>query len=78
VKRVQIVGPGCARCEALARNAEAAACELGIDYKLTKVTDYPTMVELGVMMTPAIVIDKEVKASGRVLSVEEIKKILRD
>jgi len=78
MKKIQIVGPGCARCEALARNAETAACELGIEYQLTKVTDIRKMADLGVMATPALIVDGAVKASGKVLSVEEIKKIVRD
>lgn len=76
MKRVQILGTGCPKCKKLAQNAEAAAKELGIEYQLEKVTDIKEIMEFGVMMTPALVVDGEVKAVGKVPAVGEIKGLL--
>lgn len=76
MKKVQILGTGCPKCKRLAENAEAAAKELGIEYQLEKVTDIKGIMEFGVMMTPALVVDGEVKAVGKVPAVEEIKGML--
>ena len=76
MKEVQILGTGCPKCKKLAENAEAAAKELGIEYQLEKVTDIKGIMEFGVMMTPALVVDGEVKAVGKVPAVEEIKGML--
>jgi len=73
---MQILGAGCPKCRKLAENAETAAKMLGIDYKIEKVTEIDRILEFGVMMTPALVVDGEVKVSGRVPSPEEIAKIL--
>lgn len=73
MKRIQILGTGCPNCRQLAENAEAAAGELGIEYKLEKVTDLNEIMKFGVMMTPGIVVDGEVKASGKVVGPAEIK-----
>ncbi|MDY6913300.1 MAG: thioredoxin family protein [Planctomycetota bacterium] len=74
--KIQILGTGCPKCEKLAANAEAAAKTAGIDYELVKVTDINEITAFGVMMTPALAIDGEVKLSGRVPSSSEIVKIL--
>ena len=74
--KIQILGKGCASCEKLAENAEAAARELGIDYQLEKVTDLKEIMSHGVMLTPGLVVDGEVKSIGKVLSSEEIKELL--
>lgn len=76
MKKIQILGPGCAKCLKLAQNVETAAKELGIEYELTKVTDIREIMSFKVMMTPALVADGEVKLTGTASSVEEIKKIL--
>jgi small redox-active disulfide protein 2 len=77
MKKIQILGMGCPKCKMLTANAEQAAKELGIEYELEKVTDLNQIMGFGVMMTPAIVIDNEVKASGKILSVAEIKNYLK-
>lgn len=77
MKRIQILGPGCAKCQKLAQNAEAAAKALGVEYVLEKVTDINRIVGMGVMMTPALVVDGAVKVSGRVPDVEQIKSYLQ-
>jgi small redox-active disulfide protein 2 len=76
MKRIEILGPGCPKCKEMAENADAAAKALGIDYELVKVTDLGVMMGYRVMATPAIVVDGEVKSSGKLLSPEEIKKHL--
>ena len=73
---IQILGTGCAKCKKLAEVAETAAQELNGDYMLEKVTDITKIIELGVMTTPALLVDGKLKISGRVPSVEEVKKIL--
>jgi small redox-active disulfide protein 2 len=74
--RIQILGTGCPKCKKLAENAESAAKDLGIEYELEKVTQINDIMAMGVMMTPALVIDGEVKVTGRVLSSEDIKAML--
>ncbi len=76
MKKIQILGTGCPRCKKLAENAEAAAKAAGIEYELEKVTDMDMIVQMGVMMTPALAVDGEVKAAGRVPDVDAIKEML--
>jgi len=73
MKRIQILGSGCAKCAKLAENAELAAKEAGIEYTLEKVTEINRIIGFGVMMTPALVVDGEVKSAGVLLKPEEIK-----
>ena len=76
MKKIQILGTGCPKCKKLAENAEAAAKELNIEYEIGKVTDINDMMKFGVMMTPALVVDGEVKVVGKVPSPAEIKQML--
>lgn len=76
MKKIQILGTGCPKCQALAENAEAAARDLGIEYQLDKVADISEIMKFGVMLTPALAIDGEVKVVGKVLSVEQIRALL--
>jgi small redox-active disulfide protein 2 len=76
VKKLQILGTGCPKCHKLAENAEAAAKALGIEYELVKVTSISEIMKFGVMMTPALAVDGQVKLVGKVPSPEEIKKLL--
>jgi small redox-active disulfide protein 2 len=73
---IQILGTGCAKCHSLAQSTEQAAQELGAPYELTKVTDLRQIMAMGVMRTPALVVDGTVKVAGRVPSVAEIKSLL--
>ncbi|HUT24616.1 MAG TPA: thioredoxin family protein [Sumerlaeia bacterium] len=73
MRKIQILGPGCPKCRKLAANAEEAAQALGIEYDLEKVTAFDKIMAFGVVMTPGLVIDGEVKATGKVPPVEEIK-----
>ncbi len=76
VKKIQILGTGCAKCHKLAEVAETAAKEAGLAYELEKVTEIARFADFGVMFTPALVVDGVVKAAGRVPSVEETKTLL--
>ncbi len=76
MKRVQVLGVGCARCRKLAENAQAAVATLGAEYRVEKVTDIAEILKFGVMMTPALAVDGQVKVVGRVPDVEEIRKLL--
>ncbi len=76
MKKIQILGAGCPKCQKLAGNAEKAAAELGIEYEIVKVTNTADIIQFGVMVTPALAIDGKVRASGKVLNVEEIKQLL--
>ena len=77
MKKIQILGTGCPKCRQLAENAEQAAQELGIEYELDKVTDINEIMTFGVMMTPGIAVDGEVKASGKVVAADDIKSWLQ-
>ena len=77
MKKIEILGSGCAKCTKLAENAEKAARDLGIDYELEKVTDINKIMNYGVMTTPALVVDGEVKLVGRVPSPSDIEKLIR-
>jgi small redox-active disulfide protein 2 len=74
--KIQILGTGCPKCKKLAEAAEQAARELGLDYELVKVTSIDEIMKFGVMMTPALAVDGQVKVAGRVVSPDEIKKYL--
>jgi small redox-active disulfide protein 2 len=76
MKKIQILGTGCPKCKKLAETAEAAAKELDLEFNLEKVTDINEMMKYGVMMTPALVVDGEVKVVGKVPSPDEIKQML--
>lgn len=78
MKNILILGSGCAKCMKLAQMAEEAAKTAGIEYTLEKVTDMNAIVGFRVMSTPAMVVDGEVKVSGRVPPVEELRKMLEE
>ena len=74
--KIQVLGTGCPKCRKLAENARQAAEGLGIEYELEKVTDIARIMDFGVMMTPALAIDGQVKAVGKVPAAEEIQGML--
>lgn len=76
MKKIQILGTGCPKCKKLAENAEQAAKEMGIEYQLEKVTQIKDIMKMGVMITPALAVDGQVKISGKVASPDDIKKLL--
>lgn len=76
MKKIQILGTGCPKCKTLAAVADQAAKDLGIEYTLEKVTNINDISAFGVMFTPALVVDGEVKLAGRVPTADEVKKYL--
>lgn len=74
--KIQILGTGCAKCIKLTHNAEEAVKQAGVAAEIEKVTEINKIMEFGVMMTPGLAIDGQVKSVGKVLSVDEIKKMI--
>jgi small redox-active disulfide protein 2 len=74
--KLQVLGTGCPKCQKLSETAEAAAKALGIDYELEKVKEIDKIMAFGVMSTPALAVNGEVKVVGRVPSIDEIKAML--
>ncbi len=74
--RIQILGTGCPKCQKLTENAKAAAAELGIEYEIEKVTDLGQITRFGVMLTPALAVNGQVKSVGKLLDIEAIKAML--
>jgi small redox-active disulfide protein 2 len=73
---IKILGSGCSKCKKLEANAREAVAELGIDATVEKIEDFKEIMAFGVMKTPALVVDEQVKVVGRVLTVKDIKKYL--
>lgn len=74
--KIQILGSGCPKCKALEQNAREAVTKAGVEGEIEKITDIDDIMEMGVLVTPALAIDGEVKKSGKVLNVEEITEII--
>jgi len=74
--KIEILGVGCPKCKQLTANAEEAVKELNIQAEISKVTDIDKITEYGVMMTPALAVDGTVVSAGKVLSKDEIKKLI--
>jgi len=77
MKKIQILGTGCPKCKALAANAEAAAKALGVEAEIEKVEKIQDIMKFGVMIAPALVIDGQVKSTGKVLSESDIEALLK-
>jgi small redox-active disulfide protein 2 len=75
--KIQILGTGCPKCGALERNAREAMAKTGIQAEIEKITDLDDIMAMGVMVTPALAIDGEVKKAGKVLTEEEISEIIK-
>ena len=73
---IQILGGGCAKCQKLAENAQAALNESGLEAQIEKITDSDRIMDMGVMITPALAIDGQVKSTGKVLDKNEIAKLI--
>lgn len=78
MKKIQVLGMGCAKCNKLYAAAEAAAKELGIEYEMEKIDDIDRITDMGVMMTPALAVNDKLKFSARVPGPEELKKIIAE
>jgi small redox-active disulfide protein 2 len=77
MKKIEILGTGCMNCKRLLKNVEIAMKEIGIDAEIIKVDDIKEILDRGVMFTPALAIDGEMKISGRVADVKEIEALLK-
>lgn len=73
---LKILGTGCAKCNKLADNTQAAAEELGLDYEMVKVTDMMEIVKLGVIQTPGLIVNDKIAITGKSASQDEVKDIL--
>jgi small redox-active disulfide protein 2 len=76
MKKIEILGTGCPKCTKLAEQTRQAATELGLECQIDKVEDIQKIMAYGVMMTPALVIDGSVRITGKVPSVDELKKLI--
>ena len=77
MKEIKVLGPGCPKCQELMQQTEQAVSELNLECTVEKITDIDKILGYGVMMTPALVVNGEVKVTGKVPSVDEIKKLIR-
>ena len=76
MKKIQILGTGCPKCKLLTANAEQAVKELGIEAVVEKVDKIQDIIKFGVMITPVLAVDGQVKSAGKVLRADDIKKFL--
>lgn len=76
--KIQVAGPGCARCHATEKNVIDACSQLNLAADISHIFDVKEFVKLGVMMTPAVIVDGKIVVSGKAPTVEELKKILSD
>lgn len=76
MKKIQILGTGCTKCEKLAANAKQAADSLGLDYELIKIQDINEITAFGIMSTPGLAIDGKVLSAGKLLSPADIEKLI--
>ena len=77
MRKIQVLGTGCPKCKQLAANVEAAVAAGGIEARIEKVDKIQDIMKFGVMMTPALVVDGQVKSAGKVLSASEIEALLK-
>jgi len=77
MKKLQILGPGCPKCQELAKRTEEAAKAAGLEYELEKISDVNQIASYGVFLTPALVVDGEVKVVGKVPSKEELQELIQ-
>ena len=75
--KIEVLGTGCMKCKRLFKNVEIAVKELGITAEIVKIDDIGEIIDRGVMLTPALVVDGEMKVSGRVADVKELREILK-
>lgn len=74
--KIEIAGPGCPRCKTTEKNVIDAVKSLGINAKVSHVYDIREYAKMGVILTPAVIVDGKVRISGRIPTVEEIKEML--
>lgn len=71
--KIEILGTGCAKCKKVTDNVKRAVDELGLDIQVEKIEDINRILDYGVMMTPGVVIDGEVKVAGKIPDIKQIK-----
>ena len=76
MKKIQILGTGCAKCHKLAENTKQAADNLGLEYDMEKVTDINQIMSFGIMTTPGLAVDGKVLIAGKVPSSADIEKLI--
>ena len=76
--KIEVLGPGCPKCQLLEKNVRAAVEEMGIEAEVTKVSEIKEIAARGVLMTPGLVVDGKVVSSGHLLSVIQVKKRLEE
>jgi len=76
--KIEILGPGCPKCKKLFENTQNAVKDLNLEAQVVKIEDIQKILNAGVMMTPALTVDGVVKSTGKVLSVDELKKIFQE
>ncbi len=74
---IKVLGSGCANCQKLEALAKQAVAELGLDAEIVKVTDYADIMAYGIMSTPGLVVDEEVKTAGFVPTLDQVKAALQ-
>lgn len=74
--KLTVYGSGCAKCQQLIANTEAAARRLGLDYQLEKVTDVNAIIDAGIVRTPALAVDDDILIEGKVPSSDELQQLL--
>ena len=74
--KIEVLGPGCVRCETLEKNVRAAVEEMGIEAEVTKISEIKDIAARRIMMTPALAVDGQVVSSGHLLTVIQVKKLL--
>jgi len=75
MKKIQILGTGCAKCQKLAQNTKQAADKLGLEYEMEKITQINDIMAFGIMTTPGLAVDGKVLVSCKVPSPAEIEKL---
>jgi small redox-active disulfide protein 2 len=76
MREIKVLGPGCAKCKKLAENVKVALDQIGSDMDFEYITDIQKIMDYGILMTPGLVLDGEVKSTGRVLNVKEITNLI--
>ena len=76
--KIEVLGPGCARCETLEKNVRAAVQEMGIEAEVAKVSEIKEIAARGVLMTPGLALNGQMVSSGHLLSVNQVMKLLQN
>ena len=74
--KIEVLGPGCVRCETLEKNVRMAVEEMGIEAEVSKISEIKEIADRGVLMTPGLAVNGQLVSSGHLLSVNQVKKML--